>query len=197
MQKNNKMFDSMTIGLASSEDIKNWSYGEIIRPETINYRTGRSERGGLFDERVFGPEKDYQCYCGKYKGIRYKGIICEKCGVELTRSQVRRDRMGHIELATPVAHIWFSRGVPSRMALLIDIPISELEKVIYFAGYIVISANEDSRERISRDLEKEYKKRMAELTNETEIEKLKEKYITTKSEIASIVPNRVLSEAEF
>ncbi len=197
IQNTNKMFDSMTIHLASPEQMRSWSFGEILRPETINYRTGRSERGGLFDERVFGAEKDYQCYCGKYKGIRYKGIICEKCGVELTRSVVRRERMGHIELAEPVAHVWFARGLPSRMGMLIDLPLSELEKVIYFAGYIIISTNEIERQKISRDLDNEFKKRMANLTDEKEIEKLQEKYTSTKTEISSIVKNRVLTEAEF
>ncbi len=192
-----QMFESMAIRLASPEQIKSWSFGEILRPETINYRTGRSERGGLFDERVFGPEKDYQCYCGKYRGIRYKGIVCEKCGVELTRSVVRRERMGHIELAEPVAHIWFSRGLPSRMALILDLPLSELEKVIYFAGYIVIATHEDEREKIVRDLDREFKNRMSQLTDETEKQKMQDKYVATKQEIGSLIPNRVLSESEF
>ena len=125
-------FDYISLKLASPEQIKEWSYGEVTKPETINYRTGRSERGGLFDEKIFGPEKDYECYCGKYRRIRYKDIICEKCGVEVTRSIVRRERMGHIELSTPVAHIWFLRGVPSRMSILLNISVSDLEKVIYF-----------------------------------------------------------------
>jgi DNA-directed RNA polymerase subunit beta' len=193
----NKMFDSMTLHLASPEQMRSWSFGEILRPETINYRTGRSERGGLFDERVFGPEKDYQCYCGKYKGIRYKGIVCEKCGVELTRSVVRRERLGHIELAEPVAHVWFARGLPSRMGMLLDIAVSELEKVIYFAGYIIMSTNESERQKISRDLDSEFKKRMTALTDPKEIEAMQEKYTVTKSEISSIVRNRVLTEAEF
>jgi DNA-directed RNA polymerase subunit beta' len=134
-----KNFDAISINLASPERIREWSYGEVTKPETINYRTGRrSERGGLFDERVFGPEKDYECYCGKYRRIRYKDIVCEKCGVEVTKSIVRRERMGHIELASPVAHIWFLRGIPSRMSILLNISVSDLEKVIYFAGYIII-----------------------------------------------------------
>src|SRR5882724_365922 len=115
-------FDSIVLKLASPEKILEWSYGEVTKPETINYRTGRSERGGLFDERIFGPEKDYECYCGKYKRIRYAGIICEKCGVEVTQSIVRRERMGHIELASPVSHIWFLKSLPSRMALVMGIP---------------------------------------------------------------------------
>jgi DNA-directed RNA polymerase subunit beta' len=129
-----KDFSKISIELASPEKIEEWSYGEIQKPETINYRTGRSERGGLFDEKIFGPEKDYECYCKKYRGVKYKGIVCEKCGVELAKAIVRRDRMGHIKLATPVAHIWFLRGVPSRMSVFLNINVSDLEKVIYFSG---------------------------------------------------------------
>ena len=125
-------FNAIEIKLASPERIKEWSFGEVTRPETINYRTQRSERGGLFDERIFGPEKDYECYCGKYRRIRYKDIVCEKCGVEVTRSIVRRERMGHIELASPVAHIWFLRGIPSRIGIMADLSIADMEKVIYF-----------------------------------------------------------------
>src|SRR3989338_6545325 len=138
-------FDSIVLRVASPDRIREWADGEVTKPETINYRTGRSERNGLFDERIFGPEKDYECYCGKYRRIRYKGIICEKCGVEVTRSIVRRERMGHIELASPVAHIWFLRGVPSRMSVLLNLSINDLEKIIYFAGYIVTHINEESR----------------------------------------------------
>ena len=138
-------FESISLKLASPDRIKEWSYGEVTKPETINYRTGRSERGGLFDERIFGPEKDYECYCGKYKRIRYAGIVCEKCGVEVTKAIVRRERFGHIELATPVAHIWFLRGVPSRMSTLLGITVTDLEKVIYFAGYIVIKVYEEEK----------------------------------------------------
>jgi DNA-directed RNA polymerase subunit beta' len=126
-------FNAIGIKLASPERMREWSYGEVTKPETINYRTQRSERGGLFDERIFGPEKDFECYCGKYRGIRYKGIVCEKCGVEITRAIVRRERIGHIELAAPVSHIWFLRGIPSRIGLLLNLPVAELEKVIYFA----------------------------------------------------------------
>jgi DNA-directed RNA polymerase subunit beta' len=116
-------FNAISLRLASPDRIKEWSYGEVTKPETINYRTGRSERGGLFDERIFGPEKDYECYCGKYRRIRYKDIICERCGVEVTHSIVRRERMGHIELATPVAHIWFVRGIPSRIGSFLNLTI--------------------------------------------------------------------------
>ena len=131
-------FDSIEIRLASPERIRTWSYGEVTKPETINYRTQKPERDGLFCERIFGPTKDWECYCGKYKRIRYKGIVCDKCGVEVTRSKVRRDRMGHIELGTPVAHIWYSKGTPSKIGLLLDLTNKELEKVLYFSSYIVL-----------------------------------------------------------
>ncbi len=124
-------FDAVTLSVASPERILEWSFGEITKPETINYRTQRSEKSGLFDEKIFGPDRDYECYCGKYRGIRYKGIICEKCGVEITRSIVRRERMGHIELAVPVSHIWFLRSMPSRVGLIMGMTTSDLEKVVY------------------------------------------------------------------
>ena len=131
-------FNSLQIGVASPEKIREWSYGEVTRPETINYRTQKPERDGLYCERIFGPTKDWECHCGKYKRIRYKGIICEKCGVEVTRAKVRRERMGHIELAAPVSHIWYFKGVPSRIGLMVDIPPKQLEQVIYFACYVVL-----------------------------------------------------------
>ena len=136
-----QIFDIVKLSLASPDKILEWSHGEITKPETINYRTQRSEKSGLFDERIFGPDRDYECYCGKYRGIRYKGIVCEKCGVEITRSIVRRERMGHIELASPVSHIWFLRSVPSRIGLILGMTTADLEKVVYFAGYIVTKVN--------------------------------------------------------
>ncbi|MDU7299154.1 MAG: DNA-directed RNA polymerase subunit beta', partial [Finegoldia magna] len=128
----------MKIGLASPDKIRQWSWGEVKKPETINYRTLKPEKEGLFCEKIFGPTKDYECNCGKYKRIRYKGIVCEKCGVEVTKSKVRRERMGHIELATPVSHIWYFKGIPSRMGLLLDMSPRALEKVLYFASFVVI-----------------------------------------------------------
>ena len=130
-------FESLQIGLASTEKILEWSYGEVTKPETINYRTLKPERDGLFCEKIFGPTKDWECHCGKYKRIRYKGIVCDKCGVEVTKAKVRRERMGHIELATPVSHIWYFKGIPSRMGLVLDISPRTLEKVLYFANFIV------------------------------------------------------------
>ena len=131
-------FNAIKIGLASPDLIRQWSYGEVKKPETINYRTLKPERDGLFCERIFGPTKDWECHCGKYKKVRFKGKICDKCGVEVTRSKVRRERMGHIELAAPVSHIWYFKGIPSRMGLILDISPRVLEKVLYFANYIVI-----------------------------------------------------------
>ena len=127
-------FDSIQIGLASTKQIHDWSHGEVTKPETINYRTLKPEKDGLFCERIFGPTQDWECYCGKYKRVRYKGIVCERCGVEVTRQKVRRERMGHIELAAPVSHIWFFKGVPSRIGYLLDIAPKDLEKVLYFAA---------------------------------------------------------------
>lgn len=190
-------FDYISLKLASPEQIKDWSYGEVTKPETINYRTGRSERGGLFDEKIFGPEKDYECYCGKYRRIRYKDIICEKCGVEVTRSIVRRERMGHIELATPVAHIWFLRGVPSRMSILLNISVSDLEKVIYFAGYIITKVHEDEKEIIISGLEKEYKAKLKNAADDDTREKLKNLFSSIKKEILEIYEGKVLNEISF
>ena len=137
-------FDSMRIGLASPDKIREWSYGEVKKPETINYRTLKPERDGLFCERIFGPTRDWECHCGKYKRIRYKGIVCDRCGVEVTRAKVRRERMGHIELAAPVSHIWYFKGIPSRMGLILDISPRALEKVLYFAYYIVLDSGENT-----------------------------------------------------
>jgi len=138
-------FDAIRISVASPEQIRSWSYGEVTKPETINYRTLKPERDGLFCERIFGPTKDYECFCGKYKKIRYKGIICDKCGVEVARAKVRRERMGHIELACPVSHIWYSKGIPSRLGLLLDLSPRNLERVLYFSHYIITSINEEAR----------------------------------------------------
>src|ERR1700740_2935168 len=132
-----QVFDQIRISIASPEKILSWSYGEIKKPETINYRTFKPERDGLFCARIFGPIKDYECLCGKYKRMKYKGIVCEKCGVEVTTSKVRRERMGHIELASPVAHIWFLKSLPSRIGLLLDMTLKDLERVLYFESYIV------------------------------------------------------------
>ena len=151
------IFDSMRIGLASAEKIREWSYGEVKKPETINYRTLKPERDGLFCERIFGPTRDWECHCGKYKRIRYKGIICDRCGVEVTRAKVRRERMGHIELAAPVSHIWYFKGIPSRMGLILDLSPRALEKVLYFASYIVIDPGDSGLQKKQLLLESEYR----------------------------------------
>ena len=148
-------FDELRIGLATAEDIRNWSYGEVKKPETINYRTLKPERDGLFGEQIFGPSRDWECACGKYKRVRFKGIVCERCGVEVTKSAVRRERMGHIELAAPVTHIWYFKGVPSRLGYLLDMAPKDLEKVIYFAAYMVISIDEEGRRDDLPGLEQE------------------------------------------
>jgi DNA-directed RNA polymerase subunit beta' len=151
------IFNAISVSVASPEEILSWSHGEVKKPETINYRTQKPEREGLFCERIFGPTKNWECYCGKYKRIRYKGVICEKCGVEVTRSSVRRSRMAHIKLAVPVSHIWFLRSTPSRIGLLIDLPIKSIEQVIYFAAYIVIDVDEETKKEAREQLANEYK----------------------------------------
>ena len=148
-------FNAIRISLASPEQIRDWSKGEVTKPETINYRTLRPEKDGLFDERIFGPSRDWECYCGKYKRIRYKGIICDKCGVEVTRAKVRRERMGHIQLASPVSHIWYFKGTPSRLGILLDISPRNLEAVLYFAKYLVTWVDEDARARLLQQLDEE------------------------------------------
>ena len=147
-------FDELRIGLASAENIRDWSFGEVKKPETINYRTLKPEKDGLFDEKIFGPTRDWECYCGKYKRVRFKGIICERCGVEVTRAKVRRERMGHIELAAPVTHIWYFKGVPSRLGYLLDLAPKDLEKVIYFAAYMITEVDAEAREEDMPQLEK-------------------------------------------
>ncbi|MCR5411046.1 MAG: DNA-directed RNA polymerase subunit beta', partial [Lachnospiraceae bacterium] len=149
-------FDAIRIGLASPEKIREWSHGEVKKPETINYRTLKPEPDGLFCERIFGPTKDWECHCGKYKKIRYKGVICDKCGVEVTKASVRRERMGHIELAAPVSHIWYFKGIPSRMGLILDLSPRILERVLYFASYIVLDPGETDLEYKQILTEQEY-----------------------------------------
>ena len=160
----NNVFDSIKIGLASPDQIREWSYGEVKKPETINYRTLKPERDGLFCERIFGPTKDWECHCGKYKRIRFKGKICDRCGVEVTRAKVRRERMGHIELAAPVSHIWYFKGIPSRISLMLDISPRTLEKVLYFSSYIVTDPGD------ARELSK------LQLLSEQEYRDMREKY---------------------
>jgi len=197
--------ESIRIKIASPEDILSWSHGEVLKPETINYRTQRSEKDGLFCEKIFGPEKDYECYCGKYKRIRYKGIVCDRCGVEVTKASVRRERMGHIKLATPVSHIWFLRGVPSRIGMVLDLPMQQLEKVIYFAAYIVTKVNGDAVKKTLDEIEKEYKSKIKsqkpKAKNKKELAKVQEELKLArdkaKEELMSLKTLKVLSEVSY
>ena len=150
-------FDAIKIGIASPDMIRAWSFGEVKKPETINYRTLKPERDGLYCERIFGPTKDWECHCGKYKKIKYKGKVCDRCGVEVTKAKVRRERMGHIELAAPCSHIWYFKGIPSRMGLILDISPKVLEKVLYFASYIVTDPGDAPLEKGQILSEKEYR----------------------------------------
>ncbi|PWH07779.1 DNA-directed RNA polymerase subunit beta' [Brachybacterium endophyticum] len=159
-------FDELRIGLATADDIRTWSHGEVKKPETINYRTLKPEMDGLFCERIFGPTRDWECYCGKYKRVRFKGIVCERCGVEVTKSSVRRERMGHVELAAPVTHIWYFKGVPSRLGYLLDLAPKDLEKVIYFAAYMITSVDEEARHEDLPDLQARHDLEVKELENE-------------------------------
>lgn len=198
-------FDSVRLTLASPEQILEWSHGEISKPETINYRTQRYEPDGLFCEKIFGPSKDWECYCGKYKRIRYNGIVCDKCGVEVTRAIVRRERMGHIKLATPVSHIWYLRGVPSKIGLVLGISPQDLERVIYFSSYIIMDVNEALKEQTLDSLEKEYKAKQKELRAgeknekmlEARLDELKDQYKGTKDEIKNLRPYQIVSEVEY
>lgn len=188
--------ESIRIKIASPDNILSWSKGEVTKPETINYRTQRAEKDGLFDERIFGPEKDYECYCGKYRKIRYKGVVCDRCGVEVTKSSVRRERMGHITLAAPCSHIWFLRGVPSRMGLVLDIPASSLERVIYFASYIVTKVNEEAKQKAADEIEEEFKKK-SKGKPEKEKQSLKGARDRAKEELRGLTPLKILSEAAY
>lgn len=186
--KNIKDFTSLVVKLASPEEIRSWSRGEVTKPETINYRTLRPEKDGLFDERIFGPTKDWECYCGKYKRIRYKGVVCEKCGVEVTLSRVRRERMGHINLACPVAHVWYFKGAPSKISLLLDIPPRLVEQVIYFARYLVISCDDKGKKEALNNLDR---------AREKKLNQFKEEYLAKKSELeksASLEKEKVVKK---
>ncbi len=187
-QQKKDRFNAITLAVASPEEIMAWSHGEVKKPETINYRTQKPERDGLFCEKIFGPTKNYECYCGKYKRIRYKGVICEKCGVEVTRSSVRRERMGHIKLAVPVTHIWFLRSTPSRIGLLLDLPIKTLEQVVYFAAYIVSQVDPEGKKGALEQLQNEYKSHKKRLQEEfkdksLEVEKIEDGDLQKKAQI--------------
>ncbi|MEK9183734.1 MAG: DNA-directed RNA polymerase subunit beta' [Patescibacteria group bacterium] len=197
-------FDFIKLKVASPEDILSWSHGEVTKPETINYRTQRAEKDGLFSEKIFGPSKDWECYCGKYRRIRYKGVVCDKCGVEVTRSIVRRERMGHIKLATPVVHIWFLRSIPSKIGLFLDAPLSKIEKVVYYVNYIITSINEDNRKRVLEEIDKEFrarKKTVKGKNKNTDIDKendsLKEATLDVKRSLTDLHIGQMFTETEF
>jgi DNA-directed RNA polymerase subunit beta' len=202
-------FKSIKLKIASPEEILSWSHGEVHKPETINYRTQRPEKDGLFCEKIFGPEKDWECYCGKYKRIRYKGIVCDKCGVEVTRAIVRRERMGHISLASPVCHIWFLRGVPSKIGLMLDVSVQDLEKVVYFTSYIIAKINEEARDKVIEDIDREYKAKISTRVksarsenknikkSEVDITDLKEQRDRMVKEVRGLYKMQVVSELEY
>jgi DNA-directed RNA polymerase subunit beta' len=190
-------FNVVQLKLASPETIKSWSSGEVMRPETINYRTQKYEKEGLFCEKIFGPSKDWECYCGKYKKIRYKGIVCDKCGVEVTRSIVRRERMGHIELATPVSHIWFLKGLPSKIGLALDMSSVALEKVIYFASYIITSIDEEARKETLDNLEADCKNKIKIADKKSEKDNFKKIFKQTGDELKSLHKKQILTEIEY
>jgi len=200
--------ESVKIKLASPEEILSWSYGEVTEPETINYRTQKAEKDGLFCEKIFGPTKDYKCYCGKYKGIRFKGIVCDRCGVEVTRSQVRRERMGHIKLAAPCSHIWFLKGIPSTMAQVLDVSMQKLERVVYFSSYIITSIDEKARENVLEEINREYELKVKAAKKENEGSKNKNKLnkilkdlsrakIDAKREVLALEPLKIISEIDY
>jgi DNA-directed RNA polymerase subunit beta' len=198
-------FNSIRIAIASPEEVLKWSHGEILKPETINYRTLKPEKDGLFCERIFGPERDWECYCGKYKKIRHKGVVCDKCGVEVTRSIVRRERMGHIKLAVPVTHIWFLRGVPSSVGLVLGLSVRDIEKVVYFISYIVTEVDEEAKKNALQSLEREFKEKKAELAKAVKngkelaekITELEETRNTAKDELNSIAKLAIVSELKY
>ncbi|MDP2638634.1 MAG: DNA-directed RNA polymerase subunit beta' [Candidatus Azambacteria bacterium] len=192
-------FDAIKLKIASPDDILKESHGEVTKPETINYRTQKPEKDGLFDERIFGPTKDWECYCGKYRRVRYKGVVCDKCGVEVTRAAVRRERMGHINLAIPVAHIWFLRSIPSKIALLLDVPANALERVIYYASYIVTAVDEKAREEILEEINREYKIKLKSqnLNLKTDQETLSKARDRARDELKSLHKYQILGENEF
>src|SRR5512134_434450 len=187
-------FNKLRISLASPEQILSWSYGEVLKPETINYRRLRPEKDGLFCEAIFGPTKDWQCYCGKYKNVRYKGIVCDKCGVEVTRSSVRRERMGHIELAAPVAHVWYTRRVPSYLGVLLDVSRRNLDRVLYFAQYVITHVDEEARQKALKRLEEDlgYQEQLVREEYETQMTDLNTFFNDEQARLSE----RVMTEAQ-
>ena len=185
-----KTFEKIKIGLASTERILSWSHGEVEKPETINYRTFKPERKGLFDEKIFGPVKDWECHCGKYRRVRYRGIVCERCGVEVTTSRVRRERMGHIKLAVPVSHVWFLRGIPGFMGVILDISTKSLEEVIYYDAYMITEVNASGKEKV--------KIKVGQVLREAEYQEAREKYGSSfKAEMGARAVRDVLNSIDI
>jgi len=201
----NDNFKAIKLSIASPKQILDWSHGEVTKPETINYRTLKPEKDGLFCEKIFGPAKDWECYCGKYKRIRYKGVVCDRCGVEVTRSIVRRERMGHIKLAVPVTHIWFLRGVPSSIGLTLNMSARDLEKVAYFANYIILTVDEEAKAAAKKQIDEEFKARKTEIeatekdaeTRDKQIDELEHYRSTARDEISQILPLEIISESKY
>ncbi len=191
-----KDFKALRISLASPQQIRSWSYGEVTKPETINYRRLRPERDGLFCEAIFGPSKDWQCACGKYKHIRFRGVTCERCGVEVTRSSVRRERMGHIELAAPVAHIWYTRRVPSYLGLLLDVSRRNMDRVLYFAQYVISFVDEEARLKALRRLDDELMRERTRMERGT-LEKIAEIDLRLKEALDNLQHRRKQKEEEL
>jgi DNA-directed RNA polymerase subunit beta' len=195
MQTNLVDFNALQVLIASPELVRSWSFGEVTRPETINYRTLKAEKDGLFAENIFGPTKDWECYCGKYKRIRYRGVICDKCGVEVTQSKVRRERMGHISLATPVAHIWFVKGAPSKLSLILDLTMKNLEAIIYFASYLVISIDADAKAKAIESLQKQLDAKQEE--SKKNLEKQIEELEKVQNEAAKELKKKISDNEKF
>jgi DNA-directed RNA polymerase subunit beta' len=197
---NQELFAAVRIAVASPDEILSWSHGEVTKPETINYRTQKPERDGLFDERIFGPTKDWECYCGKYRKIRYKGVVCDKCGVEVTKSSVRRERLGHIDLAVPIAHVWYIHGVPSILGTLLNMTVSDLEKVIYFASFAIIDINDAIKNQVLAQLEEEfaeYKQKGKSSKTEDNTNEVEHAYRSAKQEINGLTVGQIISESRY
>src|SRR4051812_43091500 len=210
-------FSAVRLSLASPQQILDWSHGEVTKPETINYRTQKPEKDGLFCERIFGPTKDWECYCGKYKRIRYKDVVCDKCGVRVTRSIVRRERMGHISLAVPVSHIWFLRGTPSSIGLILNMSIRDLERVVYFANYVVMDIDDEARKAALEQLAKDHEEARTTTLKEHEeragaadadvkaiasaqtaaLAELDSVHSAAKTELESLTKSQLLSESKY
>ena len=201
-------FKSMRISVASPEDILSWSHGEVLKPETINYRTQKPERDGLFAENIFGPTRDWECYCGKYRKVRYSGVVCDKCGVEVTKSSVRRVRMGHIDLVVPIAHIWYVRSVPCILGQVLDLSSADLERVIYFASFVIVEVNEKLRAEVLTRIDSEFKNLKEEkissldpsissASKDITSDEINQAYKTARAELESLRMGKIITEKDY